>query len=115
MEQVREEVNIGKAIDVEKGPEKEETPRQPVKKFIGRKSAAAIAQKRAEAGGHIEDSGAIQGFLGWTEPTCTIQLTRRSSCDTKKDCKSVESDTVRYPGQYGYQRCHRSFTVELLF
>ncbi|KAL8964088.1 MAG: hypothetical protein Q9183_004714 [Haloplaca sp. 2 TL-2023] len=60
MEQDREQVNIGKAVDVEKGSEKEETPRQPVKKFIGRKAAAAIAQKKAEAGGHIEESGAIQ-------------------------------------------------------
>ncbi|KAL8869797.1 MAG: hypothetical protein Q9174_004001 [Haloplaca sp. 1 TL-2023] len=60
MEQDREKVNIGQAIDVEKGTERQEAPRQPAKKFIGRKAAAAIAQRKTEAGGHVEDSNAIQ-------------------------------------------------------
>lgn len=63
MEKDRAEANVGTAVFVETDQEtKQEAPRHPVKRFVGRKTAAANAQSKAEANGHIEDGSAIQGF-----------------------------------------------------
>lgn len=62
MEGDREQVDVGDAINVELAAEKQEQPKQPKRRFIGRKTAAANAQKKAEANGHVEDGTAIQGI-----------------------------------------------------
>ncbi|KAI9804720.1 MAG: Diphthamide biosynthesis protein 1 [Sarcosagium campestre] len=65
MEEDREQVDVGTAIDVELSAEPEHAPRTPKKRFIGKRAAAAAAAERA-AGNNadptstIEDSSAIQ-------------------------------------------------------
>lgn len=61
METDRAQVDVGHAVDAEITGEKQEQPKQPRRRFIGRKAAAASAQKKAEANGHIEDGAAVQG------------------------------------------------------
>lgn len=60
MEDDRAQVNVGDAVNAENGVEKQEPPKQPRRRFVGRKTAAANAQKNAEANGHIEDGTAVQ-------------------------------------------------------
>lgn len=58
MEADRSEVDIGIASDAEYEAEKEEKPRQPRKRFVGRRAAAA---KQGDSTGAIEESGTVQG------------------------------------------------------
>lgn len=61
MEDDRAQADLGEAIDAELGAGKQEKQKYPRKRFIGRKEAAERAEKRGDANGTIEDSGAIQG------------------------------------------------------
>jgi 2-(3-amino-3-carboxypropyl)histidine synthase len=63
MEEDREETNLGIAADVEAKAEAS-VPRQPKKRFVGRKQAAENAEKNGSGAMGIEDSGAIQGIYG---------------------------------------------------
>ena len=58
MEEDRARVDLGVAVDVEECLE-ETAPRQPKKRFVGRRQAAEAASKNGPTA--IEDSGAIQG------------------------------------------------------
>ena len=60
MEEDRAEANIGQAID-DKLLIKEDVPRHPKKRFIGRRAATERAVEQGVSQGTIEDSGAIQG------------------------------------------------------
>ncbi|KAI4184209.1 MAG: hypothetical protein L6R41_004910 [Letrouitia leprolyta] len=60
MENDRAQVNVGDAVNAEFGVEKQEPPKQPRRRFVGRKTAAVNAQKIAEANSHIEDGAAVQ-------------------------------------------------------
>lgn len=62
MEDDRAQADVGDAINAELQAEKHEQPKHPTRRFIGRKTAAANAQKKAEASGHIEDGTAVQGI-----------------------------------------------------
>ena len=61
MEIDRAQTDLGEAVDAELSASKTEPPRQPRKRFIGRKAAAEQAEKNGGSNGTIEDSGAIQG------------------------------------------------------
>ena len=58
MEEDRAETNLGQAVDVEQSIK--EVPRQPKKRFIGRRAAAERPAERGSTTGTIEESGAIQ-------------------------------------------------------
>ncbi|KAL8938244.1 MAG: hypothetical protein Q9216_004004 [Gyalolechia sp. 2 TL-2023] len=60
MDNDRAQANVGEAVNAEIGEGKQEQPKQPRRRFIGRKAAAANAQRNAEANGHIEDGAAVQ-------------------------------------------------------
>ncbi|KAL8916655.1 MAG: hypothetical protein Q9172_006212 [Xanthocarpia lactea] len=60
MEEDRAQADVGLAIDPVVPGAKQETPKQPSRRFVGRKTAAASAHKRAETNGHIESSTAVQ-------------------------------------------------------
>ena len=62
MEEDRAQVDVGKAVDAELETEKLSETRLPKKRFIGRRAAAELAQRKGDSNGAIEDSGAIQGF-----------------------------------------------------
>lgn len=61
MEADRSEVDIGVAVDAEYEAQKEEKPRQPRKRFVGRRAAA---ETKSDSTGAIEESGALQGLYG---------------------------------------------------
>lgn len=61
MEADRAETDLGDSIIPELEAEEDEKPKQPRKRFIGRRAAAEKAEQRNGPNGTIEDSGAIQG------------------------------------------------------
>lgn len=61
MEDGRAQVNLGQAIDAELQAVPEETPKQPKKRFIGRRAAAERAEQKTSANANIEESSAVQG------------------------------------------------------
>ena len=60
MENDRAETNLGADADAEIGATTIEKPKQPKKRFVGRR-AAEQAEKQSSSNGTIENSGAIQG------------------------------------------------------
>ncbi len=62
MEEDRALVDVGKAVDAELETQKPTETQQPKKRFIGRRAAAEIAQKKGDSNNTIEDSGAITGL-----------------------------------------------------
>ena len=62
MEEDRAQVDVGKTVNAEIKTETVSEMRQPKKRFIGRRAAAELAQKKGDTNSAIEDSGAIQGF-----------------------------------------------------
>ncbi len=63
MEADRAQADLSEAFNVELDAEKQERPKQPKKRFIGRKAATDRAEQNAGSKGTIEDSGAIRGLL----------------------------------------------------
>lgn len=59
MEVDRSQADIGIADNAEGEAEKEEKPRQPRKRFVGRRAAA---EKKSDSTGAIEDSGGVQSL-----------------------------------------------------
>lgn len=70
MEQDRAQTDVGKAVDAEFNAENQQKQRQPRKRFIGRKEAAA--ERRADTNETIEDSGAIQGISRAASKPCAF-------------------------------------------
>ncbi|KAL8772487.1 MAG: hypothetical protein Q9209_002439 [Squamulea sp. 1 TL-2023] len=60
MEEDRAQVDIGTAVEDGLRAQKQETQKKPTKRFVGRKTAAAIAQKKAGTNDHVESSTAVQ-------------------------------------------------------
>jgi hypothetical protein len=60
MEEDRAQVDLGVAVDIEERLKEPTIPRQPKKRFVGRRQAAEAASKNGPTS--IEESGAIQGF-----------------------------------------------------
>ena len=61
MESDRAVADLGQAVEAELALDRQEKPKQPTRRFVGRKAANAKAVKRDPENDHIEDSGAIQG------------------------------------------------------
>ena len=61
MEIDRAQADLGEAVDAELSASKPDAPKQPKKRFIGRKAATEQAEKNGGSNGTIGDSGAIQG------------------------------------------------------
>ena len=76
MEDDRDEVNVGTAVDVLLAAEAATPPvRQPKRRFVGRRAAAELAEKRiVDLPATIED-GAIQGFYRAVNEGRSIPLT----------------------------------------
>jgi 2-(3-amino-3-carboxypropyl)histidine synthase len=60
MEDDRAATNLGPSVDEAMSEEPVAIPRQPKRRFVGRKTAEA-ASKSADPNANIEDSSAIQG------------------------------------------------------
>lgn len=87
MEEDRAQTDLGVTRDLDFGAEKQETQKQPRKRFIGRKEAAERAEKRGDPNGTIEDTGAIQGTNRAID-ACN-QILTECSCTTKEDGQSA--------------------------
>lgn len=70
MEEDRAATNLGPAVDEGIPEEPVAVPKQPKRRFVGRKTADKAGEQQADPNANIEDSSAIQGA------TC---LTRRQS------------------------------------
>lgn len=107
MENDRAETNLGVA-DIQ--AEEVSQPRQPKKRFVGRRQAAENAAKNGASLG-IEDSGAIQGmkslriYRSKTDPV--------HSRSTTKNRKNFEPSAPRNIERRSYQRCYRFIAIQL--
>lgn len=65
MEEDRAATNLGPTPEEELNGEPSIAPKQPKKRFVGRRAAesAAAAKAKADPNANIEDSGAIQGTM----------------------------------------------------
>lgn len=90
MEDDRAQADLGEAIDAELGAEKQEKQKYPRKRFIGRKEAAERAEKRGDANGTIEDSGAIQGAQRASEVCERITDTLQSHNQERRPERSTK-------------------------
>ena len=61
MEYDRAQADLGESVDIDLDSEKQEKPKQPKKRFIGRKAATGSVQDGSQPGKPLEDSDAIQG------------------------------------------------------
>ncbi|KAL8666461.1 MAG: hypothetical protein Q9202_001484 [Teloschistes flavicans] len=99
MEKDRAEANVGTAVFVETDQEtKQEAPRHPVKRFVGRKTAAANAQSKAEANGHIEDGRAIQV----ASPRRTARVLNQIPSDILND-PAINDAISLLPSNYSFE------------
>lgn len=96
MESDRAQANLGDAIDDELEVDKQEKPKQPRRRFIGRKAAAERAELNGGSNGTIEDSGAIQGIstpcssvFGYTDIVISGTF--------EKNCEDLEPGTSGNP------------------
>jgi 2-(3-amino-3-carboxypropyl)histidine synthase len=61
MEADRLETNLGPTEDQNLEPEQVAVPKQPKRRFVGRKTADLLAQENAKDGGIEESSSSLQG------------------------------------------------------
>lgn len=62
MEKDRAETNLGTSVDADFEIRTGEKPKEPKRRFIGRKAGEKARLERKESNGTIEASGAIQGI-----------------------------------------------------
>ncbi|KAL8932297.1 MAG: hypothetical protein Q9211_006397 [Gyalolechia sp. 1 TL-2023] len=98
MEEDRAQVNVGDAINADLREEKQEQPRQPRRRFIGRKTAAAIAQKNAEANGQLEDGAAVQVAT----PKGTARVLNQIPQDILQD-RGINDAIALLPSNYSFE------------
>ncbi|KAI9804643.1 MAG: Diphthamide biosynthesis protein 1 [Piccolia ochrophora] len=60
MEEDRDKVDVGSAVDAQLAAENNVPPKQPKRRFVGRKTAAGISAKQETSNAAIEDTGALQ-------------------------------------------------------
>lgn len=63
MEEDRAKADLGEAVDAELASDQQNVPKQPRRRFIGRKAAAERAEQKGTLAGAIENNGAIQGMM----------------------------------------------------
>ena len=98
MESDRAKVDLGPDVSSEnpKPANVPDIPKQPKKRFVGRRAAAERAERDGKASASIEDNGAIQGteFILLIGQPFTYGII---SCSTKKDCPHPEPSPSRNP------------------
>jgi 2-(3-amino-3-carboxypropyl)histidine synthase len=97
MEEDRIISNLGPDIEGEIEAEVSTPPKQPKRRFVGRRAAEQAAQSKI-VNGSIEDTGAIQGVNSPISTSCHLQrLTKFPSFTTSPACQSVEQYPPRNP------------------
>ena len=72
MEDDRDEVDLGVAVDIEQRLEEAAAAKQPKKRFVGRRQIGESRTRVDSEGSTIEDSGTIQSVFLSTETGITI-------------------------------------------
>jgi len=97
MEEERTLVDVCKAVDAELDIQQPTETRQPKKRFIGRRAAAELAQRKGDSGSTIEDSGAMTGSCDLSVTSDLVLTTYMYSSTTQKISKSSESSSAGNP------------------
>ncbi|KAI4274911.1 MAG: hypothetical protein LQ337_003577 [Flavoplaca oasis] len=98
MEQDRAQADVGAAVEAGLSGGKQEIPKQPTRRFIGRKTAAANAQNKAERNGHIEESTAVQV----AQPRRTARVLNQISPDILND-PAINDAISLLPSNYSFE------------
>ena len=72
MEKDRAQADIGMAIDAEYDREKQEKSKQPRKRFVGRRTAAELAERTGHSTENLENNGAVQGRSYHAHDSCFL-------------------------------------------
>jgi hypothetical protein len=113
MEEDRVATNLGPEVDEAMIEEPTAVPKQPKRRFVGRKTAVKSGEQSADPNANIEDSSAIQGVR------CLWKIRMRSCnnmCHSRPappHCPSPERYPRRHPARQRHQRCNRSPSAKL--
>ncbi|KAL8974133.1 MAG: hypothetical protein Q9197_001617 [Variospora fuerteventurae] len=98
MEEDRARVDVGIAIDAELQAVKQEQPKQPAKRFVGRKTAAANVQKKTEANNQIENDTTLQV----AQPRRTARVLNQIPAEILQD-PGINDAIALLPSNYSFE------------
>ncbi|KAI4263157.1 MAG: hypothetical protein L6R35_007354, partial [Caloplaca aegaea] len=98
MEEDRARVDVGVAIDAELQAVKQELPKQPARRFVGRKTAAANVQKKAEANDQIENDTTVQV----AQPRRTARVLNQIPAEILQD-PGINDAIALLPSNYSFE------------
>lgn len=113
MEDDRAATNLGP--EVEEGIQEEpvQVPKQPKRRFVGRKAAETKGEQQADPNANIEDSSAIQGVRNLYSKSPQSTANVFDSRPASPYCSCAERDTRCHPPRPRNQRCDRTPTAKL--
>ena len=114
MEEDRAQTNLGEGQDAELESLVTGKPKQPKKRFVGRK-AAERAGKQPHVDGTIEDSGAVQGMQLFSRLPSAVLIEVFPSCAATTTSSTFEPSTPRDPERRRHQRGHFAPSFKLQF
>ncbi|KAJ8115784.1 hypothetical protein OPT61_g2635 [Boeremia exigua] len=113
MEEDREATNLGPEVDEGMAEEPVAVPRQPKRRFVGRKTVEKSGDQPADPNANIEDSSAIQGVRRLLAVTFDSMTDTYCSRTASPHSSRLERHTRLYPARQRPQRCHRPPPTEL--
>ncbi|KAL8946089.1 MAG: hypothetical protein Q9222_007469 [Ikaeria aurantiellina] len=98
MEADRAQANLGTAVNVEEEEEKRDAPKVPTRRFVGRKTAAAIAQKKTDSSQKTGESTAIEV----AQPRRTARVLNQIPSDILND-SAINDAIALLPSNYAFE------------
>jgi hypothetical protein len=111
MESDRIETNLGPILDQDLEPEQETVPKQPKRRFVGRKTADQYSQKVDKNGGIEESSSSLQGTVCLPK-TSDVGL-MKYSFSASPDSPCPKQHPTRDPQRCGHCFCNCTPPLEL--
>jgi hypothetical protein len=111
MEEDRAATNLGPDVDEGIVEEPVAVPKQPKRRFVGRKTAEKGGEQQADPNANIEDSSAIQGVRRLI--VYRLNIADICSRPASPHCPCSERHTRLYPARQRYQRCNRTASTQL--
>lgn len=97
MEEDRAATNIGPDVDEGIIEEPVAVPKQPKRRFVGRRTTEKSGEQQVDPNANIEDSSAIQGVRRLTYNVYITEIDICYSCPTSPYCSCFEHYTRLYP------------------
>jgi hypothetical protein len=113
MEDDRAATNLGPEVDEGISEEPTVAPKQPRKRFVGRKTAEKAGEQQADPNANIEDSSAIQGVRRLRGLICTRSTNEYYSRPASPYCSRAERASRLDTTRSRDQRCDRTTTTQL--